>query len=130
MLSDDADRYIALRRVLGYKLRKAARHLQSFARYAADRGETHVRAATAIAWAATAPTPGTRYRRLAGGDPVRALLSSRGHGARSADRQPVRRPRDAASSRTSTRRTRSLASSMPPARFGDRSRTRYDISSM
>lgn len=64
MLSDDADRYIALRRTLGYKLRKAARHLQSYARFAADRGETHIRAATAIAWAATAPTPTTRNRRL------------------------------------------------------------------
>jgi integrase len=65
MLSDDADRYIALRRTLGYKLRKAERHLRSFARFAAERGETHVSAATTIAWAATAPTPGTRYRRLA-----------------------------------------------------------------
>lgn len=64
MLSDDADRYIVLRRTLGYKLRKAARYLQLYARYAADRGETHVRAATAIAWAATAPTPATRNRRL------------------------------------------------------------------
>jgi integrase len=65
MLSADADRYIALRRALGYKLRRAVRHLQSFARFAADRGETHTRAATAIAWAATASTPGTRNRRLA-----------------------------------------------------------------
>ena len=31
MLSDDAERYIALRHSLGYKLRKLARHLQSFA---------------------------------------------------------------------------------------------------
>lgn len=65
MLSDDADRYIALRRTLGYKLRKAARHLQLFARFAADQGDIHVRAATASAWAATAPTPATRDRRLA-----------------------------------------------------------------
>ncbi|MGH9408867.1 MAG: tyrosine-type recombinase/integrase [Vicinamibacterales bacterium] len=64
MLSDDADRYIALRRVLGFKLRKAARHLQSFARFAADRGDTRIRAATAVAWAATVPTPDTRDRRL------------------------------------------------------------------
>ena len=65
MLSDDAERYIALRRSLGYKLRKVARHLQSFAAFATDRGETHVRAATATAWAATAPTLRERARRLA-----------------------------------------------------------------
>ena len=65
MLSDDAERYIALRRSLGYKLRKVARHLQSFAAFAADRDETHVRAATATAWAATAPTLRERARRFA-----------------------------------------------------------------
>jgi integrase len=65
MLNDDADRYIALRRTLGYKLRDTAHHLRSFARFAADRGEIHVRAATAMAWAATAPTLGTRNRRFA-----------------------------------------------------------------
>jgi len=49
MLKEDVDRYIALRRTLGYKLRKPARHLQAFARYADERGETHVRAATVLA---------------------------------------------------------------------------------
>ena len=34
MLNEDVDRYIALRRTLGYKLRKPARNLQAFARYA------------------------------------------------------------------------------------------------
>jgi integrase len=50
MLNEDADRYIALRRVLGYKLVKQARHLQSFARCAAERGETHICTSTALAW--------------------------------------------------------------------------------
>jgi integrase len=54
MLNEDVDRYIALRRTLGYKLRKPARHLQAFARYADERGETHVRAATVLAWVAAA----------------------------------------------------------------------------
>ena len=36
MLSEDVDRYIALRRTLGYKLRKPARHLRAFAGYAAS----------------------------------------------------------------------------------------------
>ena len=64
MLSEDADRYIALRRTLGYKLRKAARHLQSFAGFALERGENHIRTATAVAWSATASTQGARHRRL------------------------------------------------------------------
>ncbi len=54
MLNEDVDRYIALRRTLGYKLRKPARHLQAFARYADERGETHVRAATVLAWVTAA----------------------------------------------------------------------------
>ncbi len=54
MLKEEVDRYIALRRTLGYKLRKAARHLQAFARYADERGETHVWTATVLAWVTTA----------------------------------------------------------------------------
>ncbi len=65
MLSEDADRYIALRRALGYKLVKAARHLHAFADFAARRGDTHIRTATALAWvAAIARTQGARDRRL------------------------------------------------------------------
>ena len=64
MLSEDAIRYIALRRALGYKLAKAARHLQSFARFAAEREETHIRTATAQAWvAAVGRTQDARDRR-------------------------------------------------------------------
>lgn len=64
MLSEDADRYIALRRALGYKLVKAARHLQSFARFATERGDTHIRTATVLAWvAAVGRTQGARDRR-------------------------------------------------------------------
>jgi integrase len=69
MLSDDVERYVELRRTLGFKLRKPLRHLQSFARFATDRGETYISAATALEWAAMAPTPSTRNRRL--GDVVR-----------------------------------------------------------
>lgn len=54
MLSGDVDRYIALRRTLGYKLRKPARHLRAFAGYAASREEEHVRAATILTWATAA----------------------------------------------------------------------------
>lgn len=69
MLIDDAERYIELRRTLGFKLRKPSRHLQSFARFATERGETCVSAATALEWATMAPTRGARHRRL--GDVVR-----------------------------------------------------------
>ncbi|MGY4567069.1 tyrosine-type recombinase/integrase [Bradyrhizobium sp. USDA 3256] len=65
MLSDDADRYISLRRTLGYKLVKAARHLRSFTRFAAERGEAHIGTTSVQAWLATvARTPGARERRL------------------------------------------------------------------
>ena len=69
MLSDDAERYIELRRTLGFKLRKPSRHLQSFARFATEKGESYVSAATALEWATIAPTRCTRHRRL--GDVVR-----------------------------------------------------------
>jgi integrase/recombinase XerD len=61
MLIDDIERYIALRQSLGFKLHKPARRLRSFARFAAARSENHIRAATAVAWAAAAPTPGARH---------------------------------------------------------------------
>ena len=65
MLNDDANRYITLRRTLGYKLVKAERHLHAFARFATERNETHIRAASVLAWLATvARTPGARERRL------------------------------------------------------------------
>lgn len=54
MLSEDVDRYIALRRTLGYKLRKPARHLRAFAGHAASRGEAHIRTATVLAWVTAA----------------------------------------------------------------------------
>jgi integrase/recombinase XerD len=64
MLTDDIERYIRLRQSLGFKLQKPARRLRSFARFAMARGESHIRVATAVAWAATAPTPGARHRWL------------------------------------------------------------------
>ena len=61
MLIDDVERYIALRRSLGFQLRKPSHHLQAFARIAAEKGETHIRAAAVVAWAAQArrEMPGT-----------------------------------------------------------------------
>jgi integrase/recombinase XerD len=62
-LTDDIERYVALRRSFGL-LQKPSRHLRSFARFAKERGERHIRTATAVAWAAAAPTPEARHRWL------------------------------------------------------------------
>jgi integrase/recombinase XerD len=65
MLIDDALRYVGLRRALGFKLEKTARHLAAFTRHAAANGDSHIRTATALAWtAAVSSTPDSRYRRL------------------------------------------------------------------
>lgn len=65
MLRDATDRYIDLRRVLGYKLVKAERHLRAYSDFAADRSETHIRTATVLAWLETvARQPNARARRL------------------------------------------------------------------
>lgn len=65
MLIEDVERYISLRRSLGFKLEKNARHLRAFARHAMEKGDKHIRIATAITWSAeTSSTPGSHYRRL------------------------------------------------------------------
>ena len=43
--------YLTMRRTLGYKMDKAERLLGQFTAFAEDRGETHVRTETALAWA-------------------------------------------------------------------------------
>jgi integrase/recombinase XerD len=64
MLIDDIERYLALRRSLGFKLEQAGQYLGAFAAFAAARGEHHIHAQTAIEWAQNAPTSDARYRRL------------------------------------------------------------------
>jgi integrase len=64
MMTDDVERYIALRQTLGFQLRKPARHLRVYARVATEKGETLIRAATVIEWAAAAPTLDARNRRI------------------------------------------------------------------
>jgi hypothetical protein len=44
MLIDDIERYLALRRSLGFKLEQAGEYLGSFAAFAAARGEDHIHA--------------------------------------------------------------------------------------
>jgi integrase/recombinase XerD len=64
MLTRDIDSYLALRRAVGFELTVDAGLLHSFARFATDRAETHVQRQTAIHWAAQAPSPAQRERRL------------------------------------------------------------------
>jgi integrase len=56
--------YLALRRAAGFQLSNAEYLLRSFARFAAERNETHVRSETAIAWAAQGPSVAQRDQRL------------------------------------------------------------------
>lgn len=64
MLTPTIDDYLAIRRAAGFHLRVAEGLLRSYSRFAAARGETHVRARTALDWAALAPTASQRGRRL------------------------------------------------------------------
>jgi integrase/recombinase XerD len=60
MLSAHVARYVSLRQAFGFTLRHVSRHLHAFARFAADRGNTHIRASTAVAWATEAPSLSAR----------------------------------------------------------------------
>jgi integrase len=64
MLIRAIEGYLAVRRVAGFALTVDAGLLRHFARFAAGRAETHVRRETAIEWAAQAPSPSQRERRL------------------------------------------------------------------
>lgn len=63
-LTEDLDRYLALRRSLGYRLEEHGRGLPDFVRYAQDAGDRTVRTQTAVAWAGGASSEGQRSRRL------------------------------------------------------------------
>jgi integrase len=64
MLTHAIDQYIALRRSVGFKLGEEAPMLRSYAQFASDRGDTHVRTHRALEWAALAPSPRQRGTRL------------------------------------------------------------------
>jgi integrase/recombinase XerD len=64
MLIADVERYLSLRQTLGYRLRDASRNLRSFARVAADSGDTHILASTALDWATESPSAHARHVRL------------------------------------------------------------------
>jgi integrase len=64
MLKEHLDRYLSLRRALGYKMESGEIHLRSFVRHAQAQGETHISAATALCWAAQTRTGHQCSRRL------------------------------------------------------------------
>ena len=64
MLTQTIDRYLAVRRAAGFRLRTTEGFLRCYARFAAERGEVHVCAQTALDWAALAPSASQRGRRL------------------------------------------------------------------
>lgn len=65
MLMSAIDRYLALRRALGYSLASAEPLLRSFAQYAALRGDVYVLRDRAQDWAAKTSTSRQRAKRLA-----------------------------------------------------------------
>jgi integrase len=64
MLARAIDSYLDIRRAAGFALTVDTGLLRNFARFATARSETHVRRQTAIEWAAQAPSPYQRERRL------------------------------------------------------------------
>jgi len=64
MLTPLIDNYLAIRRAVGFQLLTQEGHLRHYARFASERGDTHVRAQTALDWAAEAPSPHQRGHRL------------------------------------------------------------------
>ena len=64
MLKQTIDRYLELRLAAGFELKVDRGLLHDFARFAMDRSENSVRLQTAMDWAAKAPSPFQRERRL------------------------------------------------------------------
>ena len=64
MLMRAVESYLEVRRAAGYQLAVPEYLLRDFARFAADRCEIHIRTTSAIGWAAQAPSPYQRNRRL------------------------------------------------------------------
>lgn len=64
MLIAHAERYVALRQTLGFKLREVSMNIRAFARFATARGDTHIRVSTAVDRATQGSSPNVRYIRL------------------------------------------------------------------
>ena len=67
--------YLTLRRATGFAMLNAECLLKSFAAFAAERGQTHIHAQTAIDWAALGPSVAQRDARLKAVCPLHALCA-------------------------------------------------------
>jgi len=63
MLTQAVDDYLVVRRAAGFALKTTEQYLRYFVRFADAHGDTHVRAKSAIDWAAQAKSEAERYRR-------------------------------------------------------------------
>ena len=70
-MKDAVAAYLALRRTAGFEMANAEYLLDSFARFAAERNETHVHRQTAIDWAAQGVSAGATRRTTENGLSVR-----------------------------------------------------------
>jgi hypothetical protein len=61
MLKRAVNTYLAVRRAASFELKTAEYYLRDFTRFAVARGDTHVVAQTAIAWAAQAMSEAQRH---------------------------------------------------------------------
>jgi integrase len=91
----DVDRYLALRRAAGFKLRNTTGMLRGFAALAAERGEAQVRTQTAIDWALGGSTASQRDYRIREVNRFARFLRAEdgGHEVPPADAFPCRRSR-------------------------------------
>ncbi len=64
MLMTSVDRYLLIRRSVGFQLKSVDFYLRDFARFASVRGETHVVSKTAIDWASKGTSEAQRHNRL------------------------------------------------------------------
>lgn len=113
-MKDAVAAYLALRRTAGFAMANAEYLLDSFARFAAGRNETHIRRQAAIDWAAQGTSAARRDERL------RAVCRFARHVRVEDDRHELRRritlgAARRAACRTFTRPTKSAASLKPPA---------------
>ena len=64
MLMKAVERYLAVRRAVGFKLKNQEHHLRSFARFASAREETHIRTPSVIEWASESKMPRSRLENI------------------------------------------------------------------
>jgi phosphopantothenoylcysteine synthetase/decarboxylase len=64
MLAATVDKYLAMRRAMGFKFKVPARLLKNFAKFAKTQGEKHVKSNTVIKWAGLSVSIAQKRNRL------------------------------------------------------------------